>query len=234
MANDDKWAELGHWSDVAGGLKLYLAYLIVLVSFTAVTVVASILIAMSGKTSALDSLMTLARISAIVGLGIAVLGLYALARYARVAPETGARGSAQTSLVLGLISFLIAAFGVIRILGASDIDAVGATTAIDIIGRIIGVVQFFALIISLRTVAGYIGRLDLHGLAGTVMLLAGITVALAVMSQLVASGRAAPMVLLLGIATLGIGIWCLVMLILLLTRLARAVMSDVQLPQAFS
>ena len=59
-------------------------------------------------------------------------------------------------------------------------------------------------------------------------------VALAVMSQLVASGRAAPMVLLLGIATLGIGIWCLVMLILLLTRLARAVMSDVQLPQAFS
>lgn len=234
MADDDKWAEVGHWADVAGGLKMYFAYLITLVAFTAVTVVASILIAMSGKLEALDSLMSLARVSGIAGLGISIIGLLALARYARIAPETGARGTAQIALWLGVVVFVISGVGLVRIFGAADIDDISATGALEITGRILGVVQFFVFLSSLRTTAGYVGRLDLHGLAGTTMLLAGITVALAVMAQLLASGRSAPMVLLLGIGTLGIGIWCLVLLIMLLLRLARAVKGDVQIPQAFA
>jgi hypothetical protein len=234
MSNEDNWVGLGHWDDVAAGLRMFMAYIITTVAFAVLVLVITIGVASSGDLSALRSIATVAKVSGVVGLGIGLFGLAAIARYGRISPVTGARGTAQAALIFGGLSLAISLVALTRLMGTSDLEVMAETTLWDLLARVLGVVQFFCFVASLRTTAGYIGRLDLHHLAGQVMLLAGITVALMVFSQLLTATKAGAIVLLFGLGVLGIGIWCLVYLLMLVSRLARAVLSDARLPETFA
>jgi len=230
--DDDSWVALGQWNDVAKGLRMFRAYLITLIAFTVVTLLVTIVIATSGKASALSSITSMAKVSAIIGLFISLFGILAVERYSRIAPETGARGAAKAALYLGIVSLVVAGVSIFRLLTVTDLDQLASLSAWDIITRILGAIQFFCFLGSLRTCASYIGSRVLYDLAGKTMTLAGVTLTLAVFSQIL-SGATAP-VLLLGLGTLGIGIWCLVYLMMLLSRLAKAVSRDAHLPATFS
>ena len=91
----------------------------------------------------------------------------------------------------------------------------------------------FCFLASLKTCAAFISRFDLADLAGKTMVLLGMVVGLTLIVQI--AGTASPMlVLVVGLGMLGIGIWCLVWLLLLVSRLAKAVLSDADVPAAFS
>lgn len=234
MGNDDNWVGLGHWDDVAAGLRMFMAYIITTVSFGVLVLVVTIAMASSGDYSALASIATLAKVAGVVGIAIAVFGLLAIARYARISPVTGARGTAQAALIFGGLSLVVSLVGLVRLMGTSDLEAMAETSLWDLLARVLGAIQFFCLLASMRTTAGYIGRLDLHHLAGQTMVLAGVTIALMVFSQLLTATNAGAIVLLFGLGVLGIGIWCLVFLIMLLSRLGRAVLRDARLPETFA
>lgn len=234
MSDNDAWVELGHWDDVAAGLRMFLAYIITTVAFGVLILLITIAVASSGGLSSMRAIGTIAKVGGVIGLLITAFGLMAIARYARIAPQTGARGTAVTALVLGGVGLLISAVGLISLMGSGDLAALASGNIWDILARILGVVQFFFIVGSMRTTAGYIGRLDLHALAGQVMLLAGITVALVIFSQLLMATKAAAVALLFGLGTLAIAIWCLVYLIMLVSRLARAVRQDAHLPATFA
>jgi hypothetical protein len=231
--DDDSWVGAGDWSEVASGLRMYMTYIITNVAFTVLVFIATFAVAARGSFSALDSVMTIAKVGAVVGVGIALYGLAAIWRYAGVAEASGARRMARASFYLGVATLAATLIGLVRLLSLNDLEDLAATSLWDVASKILGVMQFFCLLSSMRTLAGYIGRFDLHDLAGTTMLLAGVTVGLAVLSQIFAGTAVAP-ALLFGLGTLGIGIWCLVYLLMLVLRLARAVSRDAQLPGTFA
>lgn len=233
MERDDSWASLGNWGEVAAGLRLFMAYAITNVAFTVLILFATIAIASQGTFEAVATLMSIAKIGAVVGVAIAVFGLLAVWRYAQIPHQTGARGPAQAAFWLGVASLAFSVISLAGLLG-EDLETMAAGNAWDLVAKILGATQFFFLVGSMRIAAGYIGRLDLHQLAGTTMVLAGITVALVVFSQIVAATGVVALTALLGLGVLGIGIWCFVYLLILVSRLGRAVSADVQLPSTFS
>lgn len=233
VERDDSWVSLGNWEEVAAGLRLFMAYAITNVSFTVIVLVATIAVAAQGDYEAIATLVAIAKIGAVVGVAIAVFGLAAVWRYAQVPQQTGARGPALAAFWLGVASLVLSLVSVIGMFGM-DFERMAEGNGWDLIAKILGAVQFFFLVGSMRITAGYIGRLDLHQLAGTTMLLAGVTVALVVFSQIMAATGVVALTALLGLGVLGIGIWCFVYLLILVSRLGRAVSADVQLPTTFS
>jgi|GEM_PF-3664383 len=231
---NDNWATLGQWTDVAAGLRLFIGYMITLIAFTTIVLVATIAVAMSGKSSAMSSVGTIAKIASVIGIGIAIFGLIALERYSRIAPETGARGTAKTALYLGIAGLVISLISIVQVMTVKDITTLSAFNVWDLIVRLLSVVQFFCFLASMRTCASFIGHMELYDHAGKTMTILGITIALAVVSQMLAASGAGPIMLLFALGMLGIGIWCVVYIFMLLSRLARAVSRDAHLPATFS
>lgn len=233
-SDDDSWVALGQWNDVASGLRMFLAYMITLIAFSVIMVMVTIAIAASGKSSALASIASMAKVSGFIGLGIAVFGLVALERYSRIAAETGASGTAKAALYLGIVSLLLSLATIIRVFNVTDLEQLGQFNIWELLTRILGAIQFFCFLLSMRTCAAFIGRMELYELAGKAMTLFGITIVLAIFSQVLGAAGSAPLVLLFGLGMLGIGIWCLVYIFMLLSRLAKAVSRDAHLPATFS
>lgn len=234
MSDDNSWVGLGGWDEVASGLRQFMAYAIANVAFTVLVLVATIAIAAGGGYESLATLFSLAKVAAVVGVLIAIFGLVAVWRIAQIHPLTGARGVAQAAFWLGIISLAISIVSIIGLMGSRDLEAVSANNLWDLLAKLMGAIQFFCLVGAMRITAGYIGRLDLHQLAGTTMVLAGVTVALVVFSQIMAATQVLALTALLGLGVIGIGIWCFVYLLILVVRLARAVTGDAQLPSTFS
>ncbi len=234
QSENESWVTLGQWDDVAKGLRMFMAYMITLIAFTVIVMLVTIAVAASGKASALSSIATIAKVSGVIALGVAVFGLIAVERYSRVAPETGARSTAKAALFLGIASLVLSAVGIFRLMSVTDLEELGAFNLLEVLTRIVGVVQFFCFLASMRTCAAYIGRMELYEHAGKTMTLLGVTIVLAVLSQVMSAAGSAPLVLLLGLGTLGIGIWCVVYIMMLLSRLAKAVSRDAHLPATFS
>lgn len=235
MSDDKSWAGVGHWQDVASGLRQYFVYAIVTVVFSALLMLVTIAMVASNPYNAAEYGISVGKFGGLIGIVIGLFGLLAIERYSHIAQGTGARGTAKAAFVLGVISFLLSAASIAKLWFAppESLEEMQATNWIDIAARLVGVIQVFCFLTSLKACAQFIQRFDLADLAGKTMVLLAIVVALTVLVQII--GTTAPMIVLLfGLGVLGIGIWCLVWLLLLVSRLAKAVLSDADVSAAFS
>ena len=235
MSDDKSWVGIGNWQDVASGLRQYFVYAIVTVAFSALLGLVTVAMVASNPHKAVEYGMSVAKFGGLVGLVIGAFGLLAIERYSHIGEASGARGLAKASFVLGVIAFLLGAANIGKMWFApfESLEAMEATNWLDIAARVIGVAQVFCFLASLKTCAAFISRFDLADLAGKTMVLLGMVVGLTLIVQI--AGTASPMlVLVVGLGMLGIGIWCLVWLLLLVSRLAKAVLSDADVPAAFS
>ncbi len=235
MSDDKSWVGIGNWQDVASGLRQYFVFAIVSVVFSVLLMLVTVAMVASNPHNAIELGIDVGKYGGIIGLAIALFGLLAIERYSHIGQASGARGTAKAAFAFGVLSFLLSAATIIKMWVAppESLEAMQAPNWLDISARLVGVLQVFFFLASMKTCATFIQRFDLASLAGNTMVLAGIVVALAVLVQVV--GTANPMVVVLfGLGMLGIGIWCLVWLLMLVSRLAKSVLSDTDGPAAFS
>lgn len=218
------------WTAAKRGLVNYRRALIakVIVGITGglLLVVVSIA-AVGGGLEALDSVMWISFLLVAASLALGLWTLYGLINFAKVPDETGARGLAMAALILSAILFLAEVYFAYR-LGSflfgghhSLMDlAKMSDNSWELLIRLGTLVSFLCLVFSLKTVARYVGALDVVGMInsfmGVLYPIIGLVVIVAIIPHPIVAGLA-------GLALLVLYIIALVKFLRILNVLGQAI-----------
>lgn len=208
----------------ASGLRLYFVMAIISVSAGLLLGILGVIMVNSREKAGIF----VSGFGELVGLGVGIVMIVALARFRRVPIESGARGAATAALVLQSIVVGLASIGMVfLVIGIGSgrrraiEDMLGAYGIAEAVGALVAIAQFFCLVVALRAVATWYRREDLRRLAATTMVIMGVTLGLVLLTLVGAMARSGPIALIFAVAALGIGIWTLVYELMLIHKVAN-------------
>lgn len=222
------------WPVVAGGLRAYFVILLVKVGLAVAFGLAVLLMMNNLSYDTLDTFLTVSRVAFVVMTLIEVFGIEAVRRMASSPESSGARGRFLATAILMMLVVVIDIIGSAPLF-SGDFEALEGTSPWDIVSRILSFVALFTLLSALQSLAQHFGRADLAEKASKAMGLVGILVFVLLFGGLVLGAMLGKIgAALVVIASLGLGVWAFVLLLIVLRQLAHAAANEGKVASAFS